>query len=100
MFFKSKKTLEIIQLYHNSQLLYEGELKDLPLKESVVLAKSLEFFNDPEPCYIHRGAVRIRLTEEILRELQKQSDITNCPLLISYADFPVIDSFSFTLEQH
>ena len=33
---------------------------DYALPEHVVLALSVEYFNDPEPCAIHRGAVHRR----------------------------------------
>ena len=46
-------------------LLFEGELSDLPLREEAILKKSEEFFNDPAPCYIHRGAVMSRLYMEL-----------------------------------
>lgn len=34
------------------------KLIGLPIKESAILAKSMECFNDPEPCMIHRSAVQ------------------------------------------
>ena len=44
---------------------YRGTLTDLPLKEEIILEKSEEFFNDPNPCFIHRSAVRVRLLAEL-----------------------------------
>ena len=32
----------------------------LPLNHEAVLEKSIEFFQDPHPCVIHEGAVRMR----------------------------------------
>ncbi|MCI8624318.1 MAG: hypothetical protein HFG26_11765 [Provencibacterium sp.] len=46
-------------------LLFEGELQDIPLREEMILQKSIEFFDDPSPCYIHRGAVMNRLYMEL-----------------------------------
>ena len=45
-------------------LRYSGAVEDLPVAEDVLIAKSVEFFSDPEPCYIHRSAVRARLYAE------------------------------------
>ena len=36
------------------------------LSEAMVLALSKEYFNDPEPCAIHRGAVRRRAIMDLL----------------------------------
>ena len=97
MLFKGKKTLPSLCLYVKDDCIYHDYLKDLPLKERVILEKSMEFFDDPEPCHIHRSAVRTRLTAEIQKEcLLRGSCSAPGPLLLSYADFPVIDRFVLT----
>lgn len=98
MFFKSKKPKEVLCIYSKGNLLYQGEIKDIPLKESVILQKSVAFFDDPDPCYIHRSAVRVRLTEELLREIQLETSLPHCPLMAEYVDLPLMDAFTFTLE--
>ena len=50
-------------------VLYAGRLDNLPLPESMILACSEEFFNDPAPCEIHRRAVALRLYGEIIEAL-------------------------------
>ena len=92
MLFKPKKTLPTLQLSHGSTLLYDGYLKDLPLREEVILQKSVEFFDDPEPCHIHRSAVRTRLTAELLQELKETGDASPGPRMQAYADIPDIES--------
>ena len=37
----------------------------LPIREETVIRKSIEFFDDPEPCFLHRSAVLQRLLAEI-----------------------------------
>ena len=71
----------------NNAVLYEGPLKDLPIKEEVIIEKSIFYFDDPEPCYIHRNAVKVRLSEELHRELQQSDGNTPGPLLLAWADF-------------
>lgn len=39
---------------------------ELALPEPVVLQLSVEYFNDPEPCAIHRGAVHRRAMMELM----------------------------------
>lgn len=88
MLFKKKtQTIPHIQIFSGDLLLYDGPLKDLPLKESVIIEKSIFFFDDPEPCYIHRGAVQVRLAEELRRELQSSRDGSPGPQLLAWADF-------------
>lgn len=96
MFFKKKNHVPTLELYAGGEKIYDGFLKDIPLKETIILEKSVEFFNDPEPCHIHRGAVRVRLTAEIQQEIENQKD-PGCPgpLLIKYANFADIDKYIF-----
>ena len=54
-----------IEVRLDGKVLFSGSLADLPLKEEWIIKKSVEFFNDPEPCFLHRSAVAIRLLNEI-----------------------------------
>lgn len=55
---------------------------DYALPEKAVLSLSVEYFNDPEPCAIHRGAVHKRAMLELME---------HCPVgsTISIASLPV-----------
>lgn len=96
MLFKKKSAapqLPSVCIRHGAHVLYEGLLKDIPIREDVLIQKSILFFDDPEPCFIHRGAVRVRLTEELHRELLQKtpSDCTPGPLMLAYADLEEAD---------
>lgn len=67
MFGHKKKKYVTLSADHTE--LYQGLWNDLPLAEEVIIAKSIEFFDDANPCFIHRDAVRVRL----LAELEKAS---------------------------
>ena len=89
MLFKKKQAvIPQVCIRTNNAVLYEGPLKDIPIKEDIIIEKSIFYFDDPEPCYIHRNAVKVRLSEELYRELQ-QPDGSNAPgpLLLAWADF-------------
>ena len=38
-------------------IIMEKKVNYLPLKEEVIISQSIQSFNDPEPCMIHRSAV-------------------------------------------
>ena len=95
MFFRKKSAapaLPSVRILAGDNVVYEGLLKDLPIKETVLIEKSISFFDDPEPCFIHRNAVRVRLTEELHQELLCENNPNPGPLLISYADLSGITS--------
>lgn len=46
--------------------LYDGALTALSVPEPLIIELSIEFFDDPEPCQIHRGAVLRRVFMELM----------------------------------
>ncbi len=63
MFGHKKKIYVTLSADHTE--LYQGPWNDLPLAEELIIAKSIEFFDDANPCFIHRDAVRVRLLAEL-----------------------------------
>jgi hypothetical protein len=68
---KKAKTKCMVEILIGNDILFSGDLMDIQFKESQIISKSIEFFNDSEPCYIHRGAVAIRLINELRESLAK-----------------------------
>lgn len=63
---KHKPQEDTITLFDTeNQLIGRWPLREYVLPEEAVLALSLEYFNDPEPCQIHRGAVQWRAVMEL-----------------------------------
>jgi hypothetical protein len=60
----------------DGSVLFEGALNTLCFTEKLVIEKSIFFFNDEEPCFIHRSAVAARLFGELCLLLEKQPRIT------------------------
>ncbi len=47
------------------KVLVEGGLSLISFSEESIVVGSIEFFRDPEPCFIHRGAVAVRYHAEL-----------------------------------
>lgn len=85
------------------KVILEKKVTSLPLREETVIAKSIEFFNDPEPCMIHRSAVMKRLYIEIndflsnaLQSEEKQLAWISMPTFIkSYINVPNVVDYVF-----
>lgn len=94
MFLKQKKKRYLTVKLDNT-VLYEGLWDNLPLTEEIIIQKSVEFFDDKEPCAIHRGAVQIRL----LAELDKlMADAGFKDLFTTYTGFPKDCELTFSEE--
>jgi hypothetical protein len=63
-------TMSVILTDECGKTLYDGKIYGIPIYGDVILQKSIEFFNDPEPCYKHRGAIYMRLWAEIEQYLE------------------------------
>lgn len=93
MIFKQKKKTRHITLLSGQTVLFDGPLPEIPLSEELILKTSTHFFNDPNPCYIHRGAVRIRLTAEL--ETSLLSSAPDFSMVESYTGMTGIDAICF-----
>lgn len=65
MLFGKKKLKKKFSIYAGGREAFRAPLIEIPIQEDVIIEKSIAFFDDPEPCYIHRGAVVTRLAGEI-----------------------------------
>lgn len=70
MFLKKEKAVHraswITLLNADGAALNSCPTGEFALPEDVVVQLSIEYFNDPEPCAIHRGAVHRRAMMELL----------------------------------
>ena len=46
-------------------VLYDGKLTGLALRDETIVKLSIQYFDDPEPCEIHRSAVLSRVFMEL-----------------------------------
>ena len=68
MFGRKKKPAARLNLTvwnERGEILYDGGLTQLRLQDETVKRLSILFFNDPEPCEIHRSAVLSRVFAEL-----------------------------------
>ena len=68
------------------QTLAEAPLAEFPLPEAAVIRLSVEYFNDPEPCEIHRAAVRSRAMQELREACPEGREIALATLPESLRD--------------
>lgn len=93
MFFPRKKVPQLV-LSGEGIILYRGPLSDIPLDEDKILETSIQLYKDPEPCYIHRGAVRQHLTAELSKMLN-EATTPDFSMLEEYTGIDYIDRAVF-----
>lgn len=66
MFGRKKKRIMLAMLDESGNEILRLPVKELTLPEEAVLQMSIRYFNDPDPCFIHREAVRQRAVMELM----------------------------------
>lgn len=59
------KNMKLNLIDYKEAIVSDKRLISIPLREEIIIAKSIEFFNDPEPCMIHRSAVMTKMYNEL-----------------------------------
>ena len=83
-------------LDNKNTIIKSYKIKALPITEVSILEKCMEFFNDPEPCFIHRSAVMNRILiefDDYFYNILKEGIYE-----IKWSAFP--DDFKKILETH
>lgn len=68
---KNKKDLYLIFKDKQSKVIFEGVWHKIPFREPYIIEKCIEFFGDPEPCFIHRSAALSRILTEMIVLFEK-----------------------------
>lgn len=94
-----KKVTKYITITAQNEILYSGKWHELTFAEDIILSYSIRFFDDPDPCFIHREAVRVRL----LAELEKEFPGPDAPnmtewlaMLARYLGVPAVERAEFS----
>jgi hypothetical protein len=103
---KETKGIKGIKIFSEKETLYDGPFLELPIPDQIIINKSILFYNDPTPCFIHRGAVRYRLITEMEQELLSCEGTTSngtlqieqLALFSSYTSFPPAAIIELSLE--
>lgn len=62
-----------IKIMRNDETIFKGKAANIKIKEDFVINKSIELFDDDEPCIIHQSYV-IKEYANILLELFKENN--------------------------
>lgn len=84
-----KKKIPCIEVRQGESVLYRGTVEELPLDHDAVVQKSIEFFDDANPCYIHETAVRVRLIGEMEKRIEEGENVLD--LVRQYSVFSHAD---------
>lgn len=78
----------------DDSILLQAKLKDLPYKDDVIGAKSMELFADDDPCVIHRSFVIMQFAEDWKKAFASTTQQTVSTIQ------PLVDRLNVIVEPH
>ena len=91
---------EKIIIKRQEEILFQGKILNIPLKEASVVEKSIEIFGDEDPCVIHQSFVVKELVTDLLDLFEdNDTDLLNGKDYLEELDFLNFEDIpSITLE--
>jgi hypothetical protein len=59
-----------ISIIQNEKTIFDGKPLELPIKKEMLIKKSIEMFNDEDPCIIHQTYVIETLVDQLISKLK------------------------------
>lgn len=92
---------QIIQIFKNEKMIYNGRIAEIPIKNEYIIKKSVELFDDEDPCIIHQSYVIKEYVDVLLGEFRRSNNVIlgkdNLDL-ISFLDFTELDLIVIKLK--
>jgi len=57
---------QYIVITKNDKILYDGRISDIAIKEEYIIKKSVDLFDDDDPCIIHQSYVIKEFVDDLL----------------------------------
>lgn len=89
---------KIIVLRNNEEI-YKGKALNLPIKEEFIIKKSIELFDDEEPCIIHQSYIIKEYVNMFLDlfESEKEMNGNEQAVNLFFLDFEKIEDLTFKI---
>lgn len=91
-----------IIIKNQDQIIFEGRPLDLPIKKDMLIAKSIDMFNDADPCIIHQTYVIETLVDALISLLKKymnqEVNVMDVKEAVSFIDIEKLETYQIILR--
>ena len=67
---------QFVSILKNDKELFKGKIANIPMKEAWIIKKSIELFDDEDPCIIHQSYIVKEFVDVILELCKKNNTKT------------------------
>lgn len=90
-----------IIMTQNGETIYKGRIINIKIKEEAIINKSIEIFDDDEPCIIHQSYIYKEYGNYMFELFQKSGlktiDVKNYLEELAFLDYKDLSSIQITL---
>ena len=88
-----------VKLYNENTVLFEGRISDIPIRPEAIIGKSIELFDDEDPCVIHQSYVIKNYVDDILMRFDDRNSDRLDVAQEGFTFLDVPDSSGWLLEK-
>lgn len=85
------------------KILYDGRISDIPIKEEYIIKKSVELFDDDDPCIIHQSYVIKEYVDDLLRIFKREKSnaisVSNYLETLSFLNYSELENLVISLKE-
>lgn len=92
---------QILTIFKQDKKIFDGKILNIPIKEDAIISKSIELFDDEEPCIIHQSYVVKEYVTELLSLFGNSKEITGIDFAekLDFIDLKDVDLLTFKLKE-
>jgi hypothetical protein len=91
---------QILTIIKEGKKIYDGKILNIPIKEESIINKSIELFDDEDPCIIHQSYVVKEYVTELLSLFGDSNEIKGIDFSnqLKFIDLKDIDLLTFHIK--
>ena len=94
---------QFIIILKSDKLIFEGRVSDIPIKQEFIIKKSLELFDDDDPCIIHQSYVIKEYVDDLLNTFKckktKTIEVKNHLDELTFLDYRDLEKLVISLKE-
>ena len=94
---------QLITITKNDKVIFDGRIAEIPIKNDFIIKKSIELFDDEDPCIIHQSYVVKEYVDILLKRFKETN---NEPIVgasdkefIAFLDFTELENITISLKR-